>query len=148
MADGLSVAASVAGLVSLGLQVSGGIMQYFDALDCRDKDLSSARQQTRALQGTLQVIEESVTQLRSDHAAATASVQACVDACRADLKALQSLVDELYRVDQAATTPGSKIKNHGRKLLYPFNRSKLQQLETKLGNTNTTLQSALQGLDL
>ncbi|KAL2140703.1 hypothetical protein VTI28DRAFT_3488 [Corynascus sepedonium] len=147
MADGLSVAASAAGLVSLGLQISGGIMKYFDALDCRDQNLSSARQQTRALQDTLQVIEESITQLRDNHAAATASVQRYVKFCKDDLKALQNLVAELSGGYQAATTSGIKIKNRGKKLLYSFNHSKLRQLETKLRNTNTTLQSALQALN-
>jgi hypothetical protein len=45
MADPLSIAGTVAGLVSLGLQVCGGITQYLDAIKCLAEELSSARRQ-------------------------------------------------------------------------------------------------------
>lgn len=145
MADPLSIAASAAGLVSLGFQVGGGITQYLDALNCRDADISSARQQNKALSDTLSVIEASLVQLRTDHHAATAAAKACLDSCRASLMALQGLVAKVAGPGQATT---SKIQGHGRKLLYPFKRPKLQQLEAKLGSTNAALQLALQALGL
>ncbi|KAK4247357.1 hypothetical protein C7999DRAFT_41321 [Corynascus novoguineensis] len=148
MADPLSISGLAAGLVSLGLQVSGGITQYFDALECRDQDLSSARQLNDALQKTLRVIETHVAQLKSGHHAATAAVQTCLDSCKTDLQALQRLVAELAGPDQVVAGRVSKIKSRSQKLLYPFSRPKLQQLEAKLRNANATLQLAMQTLEL
>ncbi|KAH6838338.1 hypothetical protein B0I37DRAFT_316861 [Chaetomium sp. MPI-CAGE-AT-0009] len=148
MADPLSVAGLAAGLVSLGLQVSGGIAQYVDALDCREHDIAYARQQNDSLHKTLQVIETSLVQLRHDHHPATAAVQGCLDSCKTELNALQDLVAELAHPAQSITNRRSKIKSHGKKLLYPFDRPKLQQLETKLHNANATLRLALQALGL
>jgi chromosome segregation ATPase len=148
MADPLSVAGLTAGLVSLGLQVSGGITQYIDALDCREKDIASAKQQNDSLHKTLQTIEASLVQLRRDHHAATTAVQACLDSCQTELKDLQKLVAELAVPNQPVIDRRSKIRNRGKKLLYPFDRPKLQQLETRLRNANATLQLALQALGL
>ncbi len=148
MADPLSIAGLAAGLVSLGLQVSGGITQYVDALDCREADIASAKQLNDCLQKTLQFIEESLSDFRNDHLAATAVVQACLETCKANLRALQSLLAELAGPDQTHIGRRSRIQNRGKKLLYPFSRPKLQQLETSLRNANATLQSALQALGL
>ena len=148
MADPLSVAGLTAGLVSLGLQVSGGITQYIDALDCREAEISSAKQLNDCLQKTLQFIEESLSDFRNDHHAATAVVQACLETCKANLKTLHNLLAELAGPGQTMTGRRSRIKSQGKKLLYPFSRPKLQQLETNLRNANATLQSALQALGL
>lgn len=148
MADPLSVAGLAAGLVSLGLQVSGGITQYLDALDCREQDISSARQQNESLRKVLPVIEASLSQLQSDHHTATAAAQACLDSCKTSFKALQDLVTDLTGPDQANSGKRSKIASHGRRLAYPFKRPKLQQLEGKLRSANAALQLALQALEL
>ncbi|KAK7972560.1 hypothetical protein PG988_006694 [Apiospora saccharicola] len=45
--DPVSLAASVAGLTSLGIQVTGGISTYLDALKCRDEELEAIRARIR-----------------------------------------------------------------------------------------------------
>ncbi|KAK8084396.1 hypothetical protein PG997_005667 [Apiospora hydei] len=63
MAEPLSLAASVAGLISLGLQVTGGIAKYLDAAKCRDEELSAVRQQNALLTDTLATIEKTTGKL-------------------------------------------------------------------------------------
>lgn len=43
MAEALGLAASVAGLLSLGLQVTGGVARYLDVLENRQKELASVK---------------------------------------------------------------------------------------------------------
>ncbi len=153
MADPLSVAGLVAGLaaglVSLGLQVCGGITQYLDALDCRDQDMVSVRQQTISLQNTLRAVEPSLAQLQSDHQAAAAAVHDCIAGCKSELRALLTLVTDLTGCDQPPRAGRrDKLKSQGKKLLYPFSRPKLNQLETRLRNANGAFQLALQTLGL
>lgn len=148
MSDPLSIAASAAGLVSLGLQVCGGITRYLDALDCREQDISSSRQRNESLQKLLPVIEFSLNQLRSDHHAVTAAAQDCLDACKTDFKDLENLLVDLTSSGRANSGKTSKIASHGKKLLYPFKRSKLQELNGKLSRTTQSLQLALQALGL
>jgi hypothetical protein len=150
MADPLSVAGLAAGVVSLGLQVCAGITQYMDALDCREQDIASARQQTVSLQKTLHLVETCLPQLQHDHRAATETVYNCIESCRNELEALVRLMADLAASCNQSITASrrDKIKNQGRKLLYPFSRPKLEQLETRLRNANATLQLALQALGL
>jgi hypothetical protein len=149
MADPLSVAGLAAGLVSLGLQVCGGITKYMDALDCREQDIASVRQQNLSLQKTLHVVETSLAQLQPDHQTAAAAVSSCIDGCRNELEALVTLMADLAGSSQpTAVGRRDKLRNQGKKLLYPFSRPKLEQLETTLRNANATLQLALQALGL
>lgn len=148
MSDPLSLAASAAGLVSLGLQVCGGITQYLDALDCREQDISSARQQNESLQKLFPIIESSLSQLRGDHHEATAAAQDCLNACKTNLKALEDLLADLTGSCQAHGEKRIKVTSRGKKLFYPFKRSKLRELEEKLSRTNAALQLPLQALEL
>lgn len=148
MVDPLSVAGLATGVVSLGLQVAGGITDYIEALNCRSQEILSVKQQNESLQRTLQVVETSLSQFRRDHQTATVAVRECLDLCKQELKALESLVVDVTACDQPTTDRKSKIKNKGKRLLYPFSRPKLEQLETTLRNTNATLQLALQSLGL
>ncbi|KAH6894747.1 hypothetical protein B0T10DRAFT_536780 [Thelonectria olida] len=107
MADPLSVAGLGIGVVSLGLQVSGAIMAYIDALNCRDKDIASVKQQNSSLRKTLQIIETSLSQFH--------------------------LIADLTVCRQSTTSRENKFKNHGKKLLYPFSRPKAEKLEARLG---------------
>jgi hypothetical protein len=148
MADPLSVAGLAAGLVSLGIQVCSGITKYIDALECRDRDLASVRQQKGSLLKLLHVIETSLVQLERDHHAATSAVSDCLDSCKKDLKALDEWVAALTDGGQPTTGKRSKIRDQRRKLLYPFSRPKLAELDERLRNGNATLQVALQVLGL
>ncbi|KAM3451214.1 hypothetical protein MY3296_005470 [Beauveria thailandica] len=148
MADPLSVAGLAFAVVSLGLQVTAGITDYFDALSSRDQDIASARQQNDTLRKTLRVIESSSSRLQNDHRPATAALRECLDSCKKELQALEMTVAELVSCDQATTCRKDKIRNQGKKLLYPFNRPKLEQIATRLHNINSNLQLALQTLGL
>ncbi|KAH6618157.1 hypothetical protein B0J18DRAFT_272944 [Chaetomium sp. MPI-SDFR-AT-0129] len=151
MADPLSVAGLVAGLLSLGLQVSGGITTYIDALDCREAELASAKRQNDTLQTLLQVVNSSLIPLQREQPTVTLAVQHCVDVCSDELKKLGELVAKLAPESPSPSGCGrkrSKWKAHGDKLFYPFSRPKLQQLEEKLRNSNASLQLALQTLGL
>lgn len=148
MADPLSVAGLAFAVVSLGLQVTGGITHYFDALNSRDQDIASARQQNDTLQKTLQVVETSISRLQHDHNAATAALHECLDSCKKELQALEHIVAELVDCDQATSSRRNNIRNRGKRLLYPFNRPKLEQIATRLHHINATLQLALQTLGL
>lgn len=151
MGDPLAVAGPVTGLLSLGLQVSGGIITYIDALDCREAEIASAKRQNDTLQTLLKAVNASLISLQRDQPAVTLAVQPCVDACNDELKKLGELVAKLAPKPPPPSGGGSqrsKWKGRGDKLRYPFSRPKLQQLEERLRNANASLQLALQTVEL
>jgi prophage DNA circulation protein len=148
MADPLSVAGLALAVVSLGLQVTVSITDYFDSLNSRDHDIASIRQQNETLRKTLQVIEISISRFQNDHRTATEALRECLNSCKEQLKALENIVAELITCDQSTTGRKNKARNQGKKLFYPFHRPKLEQLATKLHHINATLQLGLQSLGL
>ena len=148
MADPLSAAGLALSVVSLGLQLSGGIAAYIDALNCREKEIASVRHQNDSLQKFLQVIESSLPRFQPNHSAATAVVHEYLNSCKTELGALESLVSEFTGCDKPTTSRKDNLKAEGKKLLYPFSRPKLEQLEARISRINSALQLALQALDL
>ncbi|KAK7972639.1 hypothetical protein PG988_006773 [Apiospora saccharicola] len=144
MADPLSVAGLAAGLVSLGLQLTGGITNYLDAVKCRGKELASARGHNESLRQTIAVLEATVAKTQIPQPASFQIVDHALKPTKTQLKALEDLVDDLAGCDTG--TWKSKLSNKSRKLWYAFDRSKIQQLATQLSQANMTLSIALQVL--
>lgn len=148
MADPLSVAGLALAVVSLGLQVTGGITDYFDSLKSRDQDIASIIQQNDTLKKTLQVIESSISRFQNDHRTATEALRQFLDSSNDELKFLEGMVATLTTNDQGTIDRRTKARNKGKKLLYPFHRPKLEQMATKIHHINATLQLGLQSLGL
>ncbi|KAK2684067.1 hypothetical protein RAB80_002013 [Fusarium oxysporum f. sp. vasinfectum] len=148
MADPLSVAGLALAVVSLGLQVTVSITDYFDSLKSYDQDIASIEQQNDTLRKTLQVIESSISRFQNDHRTATEALRQCLDSCKEELKALESMVATLITDNQGTAGRKNKARNKGKKLLYPFHRPKLEQIATKLHHINANLQLGLQSLGL
>lgn len=56
MADPISVAGLVTGVISLGLQVAGGLSNYLDAVKGRSEELHSVKQQATNMKDQLLTI--------------------------------------------------------------------------------------------
>lgn len=146
MADPLSVAASAAGLLSLGIQVTQGISTYLDALKCRQEDLDVVSRKNDALRhiiGSVNSIVPSQQPLNRPHAA----VRDCIAICKDELEGLETLVAQLSGCKNTQTWK-TRLQNQSRKLSYPFTRSRVQELSQQLDQANGTLQVALEGLGM
>ncbi|KAK7959814.1 uncharacterized protein PG986_004668 [Apiospora aurea] len=98
-AESVGLAASVAGLVSLGLQITGGIASYLDALESRRDELTSVRRQNDALAAALDTIKTATSHNSfqgQQHVSATERNTQC---CKAELQAIEELLAELADCD-------------------------------------------------
>ncbi|KAK6856593.1 hypothetical protein PG995_006780 [Apiospora arundinis] len=144
--DPLSLAASVAGLVSLGIQVTGGISTYLDALKCRDEELEVIRRQNVALRSTITAIETTTSAIQTlPHNTATAAAQG-IKSCTDDLGVLEAFVAQLSGSD--LSTWRLRLKDKSRRLHYAFDRPKISQLHTRIGQSKATLQLVVAELEL
>ncbi|KAK5635648.1 hypothetical protein RRF57_011360 [Xylaria bambusicola] len=148
MADPLSVAGLVTGVISLGLQVAGGLTNYLDAVKGRSEDLMSAKQGGTEMRDLLLTIQDLLPQVESNWPASATTVKRHVKSCHAELSALHTLLSELSQ--PVASRPGlrHKFENTKKKLSYPFERSQISHLEDRLAKVNSTLQMALQLTEL
>lgn len=141
----MGLAASVAGLLSLGLQVTEGIFKYADAFESRNEELAFVRQQNEALRTTLQAVEEYVVAHRPSSELA-ATVSGSMQLFKKELDRIESFYAEL--VDSGGKSWTLRLDIRRKRFTYPFNRSKIQQLGQKLEKARGTLQLTLNALDM
>ncbi|POS75691.1 hypothetical protein DHEL01_v205908 [Diaporthe helianthi] len=144
-AESVGLAASVAGLVSLGLQVTGGIFKYVDAFENRQEDLEFVRQQNEVLRATLEAINESVVD-QNPSPELTATIHDSMKLFKKELDKIENLYPKL--VDSGGSGWTSRLDNRRKRFTYPFKRPKVQELGQQLQKAGTTLQLTLNAIDL
>lgn len=145
MSDPLSITASVAGLVSLGVQVVGGITEYLDALRERKNDVASARTQVTRTQDLLRLVVKVVAKAEPNHSTTAAFLK---DSASIQLE-LHSLDDLIRKLDTTKLAQPSneilgKVCVRAKQLTYPFHRPTMNRLQSQLARVNSMLQAALQ----
>jgi hypothetical protein len=152
-AEAIGVAASVAGVISLGLQITNGIVKYINGIEVRNEELEHIRKQNLVLLTTLCKIEASSIRLQASHISAQgqhqgflAALDQGLQACKNDLVAVDELRIEL--ADNSASDCKARLDNNKKKWTYPFRRSRILQLAERLRQANETVQLILGGLGL
>jgi len=150
MADPLSIVGTAAGLVSLGLQVYGGIKNYLDAIQGRQDDLASIHRHATVLKNALEAIEAGIQSRSVINQTSAPAAISCLHSCGAELNALNSVLTEITPTSSAPgpNTFRLKFKENKMKLAYPFKRLNLTNLEERLQNANLILHTALHTLGM
>ncbi|KAI1289127.1 hypothetical protein F5Y03DRAFT_388847 [Xylaria venustula] len=148
MADPLSVAGLVTGVISLGLQVAGGLVEYLDAVKGRKEELNSVKQQATEMKDFLLTVKDLLPQLERRWPASATVITRHVGSCDSELSALHALLSELSHPDSSGLGIRDKFAEKKKKLTYPFNRAHITRLEERLTKVNNALQTALQVTDL
>ncbi|KAF6803060.1 hypothetical protein CSOJ01_11137 [Colletotrichum sojae] len=150
MAD---VLGTVAGVISLGIQLSSGVMTYLDGVQCREEDIDSTKRRCRSMEALLKEIESLRLRLPSPAVPATTNgtaLEESLSSAKAELSLLANFMGKIC--PSGALTPPKtameKIQEKKRKLLYPFRRDHLDRLDSRLEAANTTLRAALQLAEL
>ncbi|KAI0864842.1 hypothetical protein F4860DRAFT_510599 [Xylaria cubensis] len=148
MADTLSVTGVVLGVISLGLQVAGGLSDYLDAVRGRTEELNSVKQHAAEMKDLLLTIKDLFPQLENDWPAPTTLIKRHVKSCDTEINALYALLSELSQPAPSSSSIRLKLAEQKKKLTYPFNRSHVSRLEKRLTKVNGALQMVLQVTEL
>ncbi|KAK8073190.1 hypothetical protein PG994_004089 [Apiospora phragmitis] len=143
MAEALGLAASIAGLVSLGLQVAGGIATDLDALENRQVELASVKRQNDALAASLDIIKAAASRTQSHHGPA---ITTNIQSCETEIQAVEALLADLANCD--TTIWRQRLRSKKKKLTYMSDPQKVQLVVQRLHNTNQVLNLTLTGLTL
>lgn len=147
MADPLSIASGVAGLVSLGLTLCGGLHNYFSNVKGRHQDIETASRSLTLLQSNIFIIQSSTLKLGHRHALSANGVNQGLANCEFELVALQQLMLNLTR-DEGLCDMTGKLRKQIMIARYPFDQKKLIQLQDQLSKANATLNSFVQNFNL
>jgi len=148
MDDPLSIATSVVSLLSLGLQSTEYLYEYYTSCQDRHQDLARTAGQLGNLLHSLQIIDEIVRtrQWRPDERADVQNIERSIACCD---DAINELQDEVKKFKSHPVNSFSNaVRGIGRRTAYPFRASTLQKLDEDIADFYSNLSTALQALQL
>ncbi|KAG4441578.1 hypothetical protein IFR05_002963 [Cadophora sp. M221] len=130
------------GVVSLGIQVCQGLLQYYGSWKDSRKDVAAMCTSVESLSSTLTILEKTITGASTPDK----NTQKCIEACSLSIEQLQKKLSKVQKV------PGDKlstqIHDHGRRLLYPFRESTLVKLKEIVADIRSNLCLAVDTIHL
>ncbi|KAI1857589.1 uncharacterized protein JN550_013158 [Neoarthrinium moseri] len=148
MADPFSLAASAAGIVSLGLTVCSGLASYIDGIRDRKSELSTLSTQAQNLQATLSVLKGAESSIVAMHPAGAPALESAFKSVKEQLQALELFLKEQQDASSQSSGMVASLKEQKRKLTFAFHRPTLEKLQKKLDSANGGLQIILHVLGL
>ena len=148
MTEPLSVAASVARLVSLGIQVTRSLVNFYNAYENRDSHLVHIFERLDSLLDIFQCLEKTLSgrKFQADERSLVENIETSIKSCE---EFIQELQDE-YQIFSKNLSQGVKaaVRVAGRRGTYRFRRSTLQKLDEDIDKIRANLSSALNVLQL
>ena len=147
--DPVSIAAGTAGIVSLGLQICGGLVNYCKAWKSHDRDVEKALARLTNLHLTLESLNKILLayEIDEDDTADIRTARDKIYSCTANLNTLHSILVELESIGQPAGVL-DKIHNVRLRSIAFFNKDKFRRLQESVQDTQLKLDSAMQILHL
>ncbi|KAL2859852.1 ankyrin repeat domain-containing protein [Aspergillus lucknowensis] len=143
-----AIASGIAGLLSLGIQVTQSLVNFYTVYKDQDTDLAKLTQNLDNLQSIFRALDVAVEDRRSqaDTQDLLREVKNAVQKCEEVITELQSECEKF----QNDSTAGLKdrVKIAGRRAAYPFRKSTLQKLEEDVSDIREHLSFALDVLQL
>lgn len=148
MSDPLSIAGSVAGLISLGIQVTQSLVEFYTSYKRQDSELTSTTEKLESLLGVFQLLEKTLSnrKFQADERSLIENIETLIKNCD---ELIQELQGECQKFSKA-TSNGIKaaVRVAGRRVTYPFRQSTLQKLDEDVGEIRDNLSVALDVLQL
>ena len=147
--DPVSIAAGTAGVVSLGLQICGGLVDYCKAWKCHDRDVEKALERLTNLHLTLESLDKILLayEIDEDDTADIRTARDKIYSCNANLNTLHAVWVELESIGQPAGVL-DKIHNVRLRSIAFFNKDKFRRLQDSVLDIQLKLDSAMQILHL
>lgn len=143
MSDPLSIAAGVAGFLSLGVQVTQTLVDFYSAYKSQDTDIAKITENMESLRNTFRSLERAIQQRQSQpHAEELLQeVDKATQRCYEIIQELQTECQKL-RTESVTCLKGC-LQAAGRRATYPFRKSTIQKIEEDVGEIRESLLFAL-----
>lgn len=143
MTDPLSIAGSVAGLTSLGVQVTQSLVDFYKAYKSQDSEISGITGRLESLKETFQHLEKALSGrvLQSNERSLISTIETSITGCKDYISELE---DECQKFNKNSSI-GIKtaVRVVGRRVTYPFRQSTLQKLDEDISEIRANLSFAL-----
>ena len=146
MTDPLSVAAGIAGLLSLGVQVTQSLVKFYTSYKGLDGDVARTTGNLKGLHDTfdfLQTVVKTRT-FRRDEQALIKNIECSISKCSDLIQELQEEWEKFHKSSVSGIE--GAIKAAGHRIAYPLRQSTLQRLDEDIRGINDDLRLALDAL--
>jgi hypothetical protein len=143
----LGVAGSVVGVVSLGIQVCGGLINYYQDFKSQDENISATLTNLEDLVQTLELLEATLSRHDSESALYATNlehIRKLSSHTYDGFKKLEAILDKFSPSE--ASNVREKLHIVYRKTLYPFQKKTIQELGDVIDDLRSNLKLVLQVL--
>ncbi|KAJ5477775.1 hypothetical protein N7530_003284 [Penicillium desertorum] len=143
MSDPLSIAAGIAGFLSLGIQVTQTLVDFYSVYKSQDTDIAKITQNLETLQSTFRSLENAIRQRQSQPNAEVLlqEVDKATQRCHEIIKELHNACHKFHT--ESFTCLKGRFQAAGRRVTYPFRKSTIQKIEEDIGDIRENLLFAL-----
>ncbi|KAI9924721.1 hypothetical protein MW887_006577 [Aspergillus wentii] len=138
MSDPLSVTASAAGLISLGLETCKGIVKYCDAWRGSDEEIANLTTKAEGLSKTLKHLDRILIETDQIDPEIASDISAKIVANRSWITKLNEKISKCVATSQ----DNGRIQTTARKAMYPFRRDTLLGMKDILHGLQMNLHTA------
>ena len=137
---------TLAGIVSLGIQVTDSLVKYYTACKDRESDTAHTVKRLTHLSTILEILRKQLVdrEFQPDEKSLLQAIERSVGDCEELIKELQQETEKFTKAPQAGVAAAARAT--GRRLAYPFRQSTLQKLDEDVDEICANLTLALQVL--
>lgn len=148
MADPFSISTGVVGILSFGLQVAQGVLEYYDKFQHQYSNVNRTLDKTYALLDRLRQLNEHLEGQRfhEEDQKLVEDINEIIDSCEECIKELDDELSKFKKakVEGVLAAAQSKVQ----RIAYPFREGTLKNLEDSMDNIMEQLSQALELLQL
>ncbi|MCJ1427238.1 hypothetical protein MMC29_005141 [Sticta canariensis] len=148
MSDPVSVAGTAMGVISLGIQVTQSLVEYYTSYKSQYSALADMVERLEYLSDIFQSLKKTLLdrQVQTEEQSFIKSIYVSIRHCDELIYELQEECQKFRKTSSDGFA--AKIKVAGRRVTYPFRESTLQKLNENIGGIQENLSSALDILQL
>ena len=148
MSDPISIAASVAGLISLGITTSQSLVDFYASYKDIDSDLNGIMRRLESLLDIFRYLKETISnrKFQTGEQDLVNNIEASLSDCDNLIHELQAECEKFSKTSTDSAKAAIRIA--GRRATYPFRRSTLQKIDEDIDEIRANLSSALGVLQL
>lgn len=141
-------AGSIVGAISLALQVLQSLNWYYSSFIQFHDDVAAVVKQAGLLENNLNLLSTTIQKLDHKDDGITASVQKNISACEDAIRRLKQHVENCGSTDCSPDTLRRKLVLVKRRMVYPFKKDTLEDIQRHLERLSVHLQVIMQALQL
>ena len=148
MGDPLSIAASAAGLISLGIQVTQSLVQFYSSYKHQYSEIAGMTESLESLLSVLQTLDKTLSnrKFQADEQSLIGNIETSIKNCDEFIQELQEECQKFAKATSGGIKAGFRAAGH--RAAYPFRQSTLLKLDEDIGGLRSNLSFAIGVLQL